>query len=133
MKRPLLLSTIVFLSITALAQTTVPPSKQNKDDEIGELRPIAAPPGLNDPATAVTGAATPSVDTPVELPVITVRKQGDDTIEEYRKHGQIYMIRILPKEGPAKYYVDHMGDGRLEHDAREGPISPVYFKLYEWK
>lgn len=68
-----------------------------------------------------------------ELPVVTVRQQGTDTVEEYRKQGQLYMIRILPKEGPAKYYVDRIGDGRLNRDSREGPIDPVYFTIYEWK
>jgi len=71
-----------------------------------------------------------------ELPVVTVRKEGNDTVEEYRRNGKIFMVRIMPTDGPAHYYVDRTGNGRLDRDPLDntpGPISPVYFKIYEWK
>ena len=117
-----------------LAQTSAAPSKENNAAK--NLAPLTPPPRIDDPGvkpTVATEPTTPNTSDVTELPVITVRRQGSDTIEEYRKNGQIYMIRILSQEGPPKYYVDHIGDGRLERDPREGPISPVYFKLYEWK
>ncbi len=71
-----------------------------------------------------------------ELPVVTVRKEGNDTVEEYRRNGKIFMVRIMPTDGPAHYYVDRTGNGRLDRnplDNTPGPISPVYFKIYDWK
>jgi hypothetical protein len=71
-----------------------------------------------------------------ELPVVTVRKEGNDTVEEYRRNGKIFMVRIMPTDGPAHYYVDRTGNGRLDRDPLDnapGPISPVYFKIYDWK
>jgi Protein of unknown function (DUF2782) len=63
----------------------------------------------------------------------TVRKQGSDTVEEYRQSGRVWMIRIVPRYGPTQTFYDNDGSGRLARDPREGPVSPVYYSLYEWK
>lgn len=63
----------------------------------------------------------------------TTRKQGDDTVEEYREHGHVWMIKIVPQNGPTQTFYDNDGSGRLMRDPREGPVSPVYYTLYEWK
>lgn len=64
---------------------------------------------------------------------VTTRQQGDDTIEEYRQNGRLWMIKIKRPNGPVQTFYDEDGTGRLVRDAREGPVSPVYFTLYEWK
>lgn len=64
---------------------------------------------------------------------VTTRQQGDDTIEEYRQNGRLWMIKIKRPNGPVQTFYDEDGSGRLVRDAREGPVSPVYFTLYEWK
>jgi hypothetical protein len=64
---------------------------------------------------------------------VTRRKQGEDTIEEYREHGHLWMIKIVPINGPIQTFVTNDGSGRLVRDPREGPVSPVYYTLYEWK
>ena len=63
---------------------------------------------------------------------VTERKQGSDTVREYREKGKLRMVRIIPQNGPTQTYYDHNGDGRLNKDSLEGPVSPVYFTLYEW-
>jgi Protein of unknown function (DUF2782) len=64
-------------------------------------------------------------------PQVSVHKQGDDTVEEYRQGGRLYMVRITPKNGiPQTYMADE--SGKLRHDERDGPVSPVYYKIYEW-
>ncbi|HET6545631.1 MAG TPA: DUF2782 domain-containing protein [Rhodanobacteraceae bacterium] len=63
---------------------------------------------------------------------VTIRKQGGDTVEEYRQAGHVWMIRIVPAHGPVQTFMDTTGNGRLTRDPREGPISPVYYTLYEW-
>lgn len=55
-----------------------------------------------------------------------------DVITEYRVAGQLAVVRVQPVRGPAYYLVDTNGDGRLDSSEGEGPVSPVYFKLYEW-
>jgi len=64
---------------------------------------------------------------------VTRRQQGSDTVEEYRQNGHIWMIRIVPINGPIKTFVTNDGSGRLVRDPNEGPISPVYYTLYQWK
>lgn len=130
------------------------------------LPPVQAPPGMNDPgvkekppseqsaspaAAEKPPAKAASTDTDshklpadvqaaaeaAELPVITVRQRGSDTIEEYRKHGKLVFVRVLSKNGPPKYYVDNPGNippnmmKRLSGPS--GNVQPVYYKLYEWQ
>jgi hypothetical protein len=64
---------------------------------------------------------------------VTRRKQGKDTIEEYRERGHLWMIKIVPINGPIQTFVTNDGSGRLVRDPKEGPVSPVYYTLYEWK
>jgi hypothetical protein len=64
---------------------------------------------------------------------VTRRQQGNDTVEEYRDHGHVWMIKIVPQSGPSQTFMDTDGSGRLSHSAGDGPIAPVYYTLYEWK
>jgi hypothetical protein len=60
------------------------------------------------------------------------RQQGDDTVDEYRQEGHVWMIRIQPRNGPVETFMDTTGNGRLTRDPQQGPVAPVYFSLYEW-
>lgn len=60
------------------------------------------------------------------------RQQGEDTVDEYRQDGHVWMIRIQPRNGPVETFMDTTGNGRLTRDPQQGPIAPVYFSLYEW-
>jgi hypothetical protein len=66
-------------------------------------------------------------------PAVTIRTEGENTVEEYRRDGAIYMVIVKPKRGPDYTYLDTNGDGRLEGDPKEGPMQPVYYTLYEWE
>jgi hypothetical protein len=67
------------------------------------------------------------------VPGVTIRTEGDYTIEEYRRDGNLYMVVVHPKNGVSYTYLDTDGDGRLEGDPREGPVQPVYYTLYSWE
>lgn len=47
-------------------------------------------------------------------PDIELRDFENRTVEEYRINGNLYMIRITPKFGPAYYLVDDTGTGELD-------------------
>jgi hypothetical protein len=64
---------------------------------------------------------------------VTKRLQGKDTVEEYRQNGHLWMIKIIPVTGPTQTFLANDGSGRLVRDPKEGPVSPVYYSLYEWK
>jgi hypothetical protein len=69
-------------------------------------------------------------------PTVTIRDEEDRTIEEYSYNGQVYMVKITPRQGVPYYYIDTDGDGRLELDMDQqalNPVQPVYWKIKEWK
>lgn len=39
----------------------------------------------------------------------------EQTVEEFRAGGKLYMIKITPKVGPPYYLVDDLGDGKFTH------------------
>jgi hypothetical protein len=122
------------------APTTPPPDNQ----------PAAAPAAAaGDAATAPAPAPAPKPESPglpddvqaaaeaAELPVITVRQQGSETVEEYRKRGKLYFVRVISNEGPTRFYVDNPASIppsiMQQLSGPSGQVQPVYFKLGEWK
>ncbi len=56
----------------------------------------------------------PSTDEALDdEPAVTISKQTDLTIEEFRSNGKLYMIKVTPKIGPPYYLVDDRGDGKF--------------------
>ncbi len=47
-------------------------------------------------------------------PEVQVKEHENRTVEEYRINGNLYMIKIKPKFGPAYYLVDDTGTGELD-------------------
>ncbi len=48
---------------------------------------------------------------PALEPQVTVRREGEQTIQEYRVKGKLYMQRVTPKNGRPYILMDHKGDG----------------------
>ncbi len=46
-------------------------------------------------------------------PDVTIVKQTELTIEEYRSGGRLYMIKVTPRVGPPYYLIDDRGDGKF--------------------
>ena len=44
-------------------------------------------------------------------PQVTLRIEGDQTIQEYRIKGKLYMQKVTPKHGKSYVLMDHKGDG----------------------
>ena len=51
------------------------------------------------------------VDDPALEPQVTERVEGENTIQEYRVGGKLYMQRVTPKTGRPYILMDHKGDG----------------------
>jgi hypothetical protein len=47
-------------------------------------------------------------------PEVTIQQKEQETVEEYRIRGQLYMVKITPKVGKPYYLLDSDGDGKLE-------------------
>ena len=91
--RSLFFLLFISFSLTAFAQQPVP----------GNLEPLPPPPAFD----AGPGAA------PDDAPEVTITKETEQTVEEYRAGGKLYMIKITPKHGVPYYLVDDLGDGKF--------------------
>ena len=78
---------------------------------------------------ATTGTAGGTPEIPADAVAATRMQPNGDEITEYRVAGQLRVVKVQPRRGPAFYLVDRNGDGRLDDDPN---VSPVYFKLFEW-
>lgn len=68
-------------------------------------------------------------------PDITIIRRGKKTIQEYRRGGRLYMIKVVPDIGPPYYFIDSNGDGKLDirsSDPDSGSRVNMW-KLLEWK
>ena len=93
------------------------------DDKTADSDPAAPPP------------IPPKVQGDELEPSVVITEREGERIEEYSLNGRTYMIKITPLKGPAYYYIDEDGDGRLElseTDRRLNPVRPVYWKVKEW-
>jgi hypothetical protein len=97
-----------------------------------------------EPAPAAKTSESPGLPAEVqaaaeasELPVVTVRQQGSETVEEYRKRGKLMFVRVLSSEGPTRLYVDDRSaipaNIMQQLSGPSGVVQPVYFKLGEWR
>ena len=71
---------------------------------------------------------------PALEPQVTVRTEGDDTVQEYRVKNKLYMQRVKPKNGPAYILMDHRGDGtfsKLDHTI-DGQVRVPQWVLAEF-
>lgn len=65
-------------------------------------------------------------------PEVTIRQEGDRTIEEYRLNGFLYAIKITPKHGAPYFLVAVDDDGNFTRaDSPEGMRIPSW-KIFEW-
>ena len=68
-------------------------------------------------------------------PDITIIRKGKKTIQEYRRGGRLYMIKVIPDIGPPYYFIDNNGDGKmdvLQNEADKGSNINMW-KILEWK
>lgn len=52
-------------------------------------------------------------------PEVRIIQREDQTVEEYSINGQVYMIKVTPKNAPPYFLIDSDGDGSLESSPTE--------------
>jgi hypothetical protein len=103
--RRLLSLLLLIVVATGHAQDARPPDLEPLPE------PAPPPPGLSDEE--------------VGEPEVTIQQRGEDTYEEYRLNGQLYMIRVTPRTGIPYYLVDPTGTGNFSRqDGLGGNVSP---------
>lgn len=63
-------------------------------------------------------------------PDITIIRKGKKTIQEYRKNGKLYMVKVTPAVGPSYYLIDTDGDGNM--DVRQSDLDKG-MNINQWK
>ncbi|GAB6140838.1 hypothetical protein JCM14076_15670 [Methylosoma difficile] len=67
-------------------------------------------------------------------PDITIVRRGNQIVHEYRRSGRLYMVKVVPDIGPAYYFLDTNGDGKL--DIRRSDMNQDgnvnLWKIFEW-
>ena len=115
---------------------------------------VPPPPDMNDPGVkaapqAAPAQATAAASAPAQegsslqprkpepirsgepMPEVSVHQQGENTVQEYRRNGQLYMVVVTPPSGIAQtYLVDP--SGRLVDEHGQKPARPVMYKILEW-
>jgi uncharacterized protein DUF2782 len=109
-------------------QAVAPPAHPRKAAPASEHRPLDLKPQAL-PAMHDDGAVRAGRDK--SMPDIKVRQEGDNTIQEYSRNGQVYMVVVTPRNGIQQtYMVDPQG--RLVDEHGKKPVGPVMYKVLEW-
>jgi hypothetical protein len=77
------------------------------------------------PPPPMTGTAPDNVPEPQ----VTTRTEGDETIQEYRINGRLFMQRVTPKHGHAYVLMDNKGDGTFVR--QDNPLDSG-MKVPQW-
>lgn len=67
-------------------------------------------------------------------PDITIIRKEKKTIQEFRKNGKLYMVKVIPDVGPPYYFIDTNGDGKMDvrrNDMDKG-LNINQWKILEW-
>jgi len=92
------------------------------EDVPPKLEPVPEPP---EPPMPIHSGENMEAD-------ITIIKKGKSTIEEYRRSGRLYMIKVRPVVGPAYYLRDANGDGKIDVNDLDRGSDINLWKLLEW-
>lgn len=113
----IILTLIAFAAAVAMTLPALAQSNKSAAQPIPE--PPPPPPGFElDPAAE---------------PQVTIRKRGEDTVEEYRMAGKLYMIKVTPPGGRPYYLIDERGDGKFaRQDGPETGIRPPMWVIHSW-
>lgn len=70
---------------------------------------------------------------PAQEPQVTIRKRGEDTVEEYRVGGKLYMLKVTPPGGKPYYMIDERGDGKFSRqEAHDSGIRPPMWVIHQF-
>ncbi|MFN3986191.1 MAG: DUF2782 domain-containing protein [Rhodocyclaceae bacterium] len=66
-------------------------------------------------------------------PEVTIVQRGDETVEEYRIRGKLYMVKVTPAHGVPYYLVDQRGDGvMVRHNDAIPTLSVPMWVIRSW-
>ena len=76
-------------------------------------------------------AAIAQHEAPSAEPDVTIRQEGDKTIQEYRVNGFLYAIKITPKVGKPYFLVRADGDSNFIRSDKPDMLIPQW-EIFRW-
>lgn len=76
----------------------------------------------------LTGFAQESVD---GEPDVTIRQEGERTVEEYRVNGFLYAVKVIPKTGKQYFLVRADGDSNFIRADKPDMLIPAW-EIFSW-
>ena len=81
---------------------------------------------------ALSPLAVMAEDAPSADPDVTIRQDGDKTIQEYRQNGFLYAIKITPKNGKPYFLVRADGsEGNFIRSDQPDMLIPAW-EIFSW-
>ncbi|ARU86541.1 DUF2782 domain-containing protein [Pseudomonas sp. M30-35] len=79
------------------------------------------------------GATVAHAEDPVSAePDVTIRQEGDRTVQEYRVNGFLYAIKVIPKNGKPYFLVRSDGsDGNFIRSDDPDMLIPAW-EIFSW-
>jgi hypothetical protein len=106
---------------------------------IAQSTPRPLPPGttpLEQPPPLPPASATRMPETIAEIESksqVSKRVEGDQTIEDYKVNGKVFMTRVTPKHGRPYVMIDHNGDGTFTRmDSLEPGMRVPQWVIFEF-
>jgi len=118
--RVLVYGLLLAASAPLWAEEEAPPASE-------EVTTLQGQPTQGQPTQGQPPSVVPGSD-------VVIIQHEDETVEEYRIGGRIYMIKVQPGKGVPYYLVDTDGDGKLEthySDLTENIVIPQWV-LFRW-
>jgi len=117
------MATAMVITLASLLWLTSPALAAGEDRQAGQSTAAAVP-------------APPPIPSEEEtiVPDVTIIEDDEGRIEKYSVNGDVYMIKITPKSGPAYYITDTDGDGVLETRSHElaADFHINQWMIYSW-
>ena len=64
-------------------------------------------------------------------PDVTIRQEGDRTVEEYRVNGFLYAVKVTPKHGKPYFLVRADGDSNFVRADKPDMLIPAW-EIFSW-
>ena len=72
-------------------------------------------------------------DAAADEPQVTIIQKQNETVEEFRISGRLYMIKVTPKSGKPYYLVDDRGDGKFSRqESLDSGVRPPRWIIHRF-
>jgi hypothetical protein len=94
------------------------------DDAAQKKAPVPPPPPMSNSSSAD--------QMPVLKPDVTIRKEKEQTVEEYRINGELYKVKVIPKHGKPYYLLYPNGPAGKPVRRELGELQTPYWVIFSW-